>query len=476
MPDRLYSYNIGWLSSIKWHLAFLSGKHLASSEQTLTRNLLINFLRWIFIQLFRLLTRTSVLGRENLPKEGAYIVASNHLSEIEVPLVYLILNRKDATALIADKHKQNPLFSWLVNLVGGIWINRVEADIDALRSCVITCAKEDCLRSPRRNAQPDRRHDPCKNRYGISGGRRLGPYCTCWSNWHLESDAEDFLIRDPGSQFGLETIHITQSGPRNRDADLLMNTDEIMCQIAAAPPSTGCVQQAPRLVELLANTQPDHEFPKAEEHIPLTEGSIQDNKPTIGSEQRRRRKVSQRSDRKRGALTATPARWKLVEVPFRAAGERPGGWPSSSGRISSVTRKPIARRAERFGWLLERVGRFGGQCGWYREFIPSLSRTGFCYFGGIEMDELKQIEQNALAELGAIQDQEALEKWRILHLRSELPINAGLRSLGTTPKDQRPAIGQQANHVKRLGNHPGGENRRAARSNCSAPCRLSAWM
>jgi phenylalanyl-tRNA synthetase alpha chain len=65
------------------------------------------------------------------------------------------------------------------------------------------------------------------------------------------------------------------------------------------------------------------------------------------------------------------------------------------------------------------------------------------------MDELKQIEQNALAELGAIQDQEALEKWRILHLGRNSPLMQVFDRLGQLPKDQRPAIGQQANPVKR---------------------------
>jgi phenylalanyl-tRNA synthetase alpha chain len=65
------------------------------------------------------------------------------------------------------------------------------------------------------------------------------------------------------------------------------------------------------------------------------------------------------------------------------------------------------------------------------------------------MDELNQIKQTAMAELNGINDQEALEKWRILHLGRNSPLMQVFDHLGQIPKEERPVIGQQANQVKR---------------------------
>ena len=96
------------------------------------------FVRFLFCSVFHLLffllTRVHVQGKENIPSQGGYLAAANHLSVIEVPLVYCLLNRDDASGLVAKKHQNNPLFRWLANAIKGIWINREEIDTRALRA------------------------------------------------------------------------------------------------------------------------------------------------------------------------------------------------------------------------------------------------------------------------------------------------------------------------------------------------------
>ena len=86
--------------------------------------------------LFTLLTRLDVQGLDYIPKHGPAILAANHVSIIDAPLVFMLLERSDATGLVADKYLKNFLLRWLVNRVHGIWINRASADFRALRVAV----------------------------------------------------------------------------------------------------------------------------------------------------------------------------------------------------------------------------------------------------------------------------------------------------------------------------------------------------
>jgi len=65
------------------------------------------------------------------------------------------------------------------------------------------------------------------------------------------------------------------------------------------------------------------------------------------------------------------------------------------------------------------------------------------------VEQLDRIEAEARAGLEAAADSGALEQWRIAHLGRSSPLMEALGGLGSLPKDQRPAIGQRGNQVKR---------------------------
>ncbi|MGB9592104.1 MAG: lysophospholipid acyltransferase family protein, partial [Candidatus Kryptoniota bacterium] len=93
-----------------------------------------NILRIILKILFRLLTRIEVSGLENLPKSGGCILATNHLSRLDPPLLFVLIDRPDLTALAADKYQRYPFFREVINAVNGIWIHREDADFHALKA------------------------------------------------------------------------------------------------------------------------------------------------------------------------------------------------------------------------------------------------------------------------------------------------------------------------------------------------------
>jgi len=70
--------------------------------------------------------------------------------------------------------------------------------------------------------------------------------------------------------------------------------------------------------------------------------------------------------------------------------------------------------------------------------------------GSLELERLGRIESEALEALAAVDSTTALEAWKVAHLgRKSSPLASALDSLGTLPKEQRPAFGKRGNEVKR---------------------------
>jgi phenylalanyl-tRNA synthetase alpha chain len=66
------------------------------------------------------------------------------------------------------------------------------------------------------------------------------------------------------------------------------------------------------------------------------------------------------------------------------------------------------------------------------------------------LEQLEQIQEIALAALVEVQDESSLDAWRVKHLGRSSALMGIFDQLGRLPKDERPAIGQRANLVKRL--------------------------
>ena len=107
-------------------------------------------LRSIVSALFQSLTRLTVIGLENVPATGGVIIAVNHLSRLDPPLVFALIDRENLSALVAEKYKQHPLISRVVRIVDGIYINRGEADLTRYARRGSTCERAVCWASPRR--------------------------------------------------------------------------------------------------------------------------------------------------------------------------------------------------------------------------------------------------------------------------------------------------------------------------------------
>lgn len=64
------------------------------------------------------------------------------------------------------------------------------------------------------------------------------------------------------------------------------------------------------------------------------------------------------------------------------------------------------------------------------------------------LEKLSALEVQALEELEKVQDENALETWRVAHLGRNAPLMQVFSALGNLPKEERPQVGQRANQVK----------------------------
>ena len=83
--------------------------------------------------IFKLMYRVEVYGKENLPKDSDYIVASNHLSTLDPPLVCSVLNK--SVAYMAKKELfNNILLRWWLNWLGAFAVDREKLSFSTVKT------------------------------------------------------------------------------------------------------------------------------------------------------------------------------------------------------------------------------------------------------------------------------------------------------------------------------------------------------
>ena len=53
------------------------------------------FIRWLFRLLVNLVAHVDVKGYENLPKQGSFVIATNHLGILDAPIAFYALDYWD---------------------------------------------------------------------------------------------------------------------------------------------------------------------------------------------------------------------------------------------------------------------------------------------------------------------------------------------------------------------------------------------
>lgn len=221
------------------------GYHLLMKKATLTT--IVRFL-------LRVLTRSEYVGLENVPAQGAVIIAINHLSQVDTPMVLVQPARKDITALVTDKYQKFWFMRWFVNTAEGIWIDRDRADFGAFRSGTEALKAGFALGiAPEGTRSKDAKLQAGKPGVVLLAMKSGAPIIPVAITGTEIAFHEIFRLRRPvikvrfGKPFTLPPLDRD-----NREAALQRMTDEIMCRIAVMLPESyrGAYANHPRLKEL----------------------------------------------------------------------------------------------------------------------------------------------------------------------------------------------------------------------------------
>ena len=90
-----------------------------------------------------LVKKVDIQGMENLPHEGAFVLATNHLSFLDSPLLFVTIPR--TMYVLAGEKYQRHIFAPILRIAGAIFVQRGEVDRNALRQATNALEDGHCL-------------------------------------------------------------------------------------------------------------------------------------------------------------------------------------------------------------------------------------------------------------------------------------------------------------------------------------------
>ena len=92
----------------------------------------------------RIYIPTKVIGRENIPKDGPVVFASNHQSWLDIPIITAFAPRH-VSFVAKDTLAQGPVMAHILEHSGAVLLKRGESDVAAMREMVAHLDAGDCL-------------------------------------------------------------------------------------------------------------------------------------------------------------------------------------------------------------------------------------------------------------------------------------------------------------------------------------------
>jgi 1-acyl-sn-glycerol-3-phosphate acyltransferase len=172
-------------------------------------------------------------GADHLRTPGAFIIASNHLTNWDAPLIYSQMPfGRPLIPLAADKWRDVLPIRLLFDSVGAVWIKRGEVDREALRAITHILKGGQCMGiAPEGTRSKTRQLQPAKP--GVAWlARSTGVPVIPVAVWGVENIASNF------KRLRRTRVHIRIAAPMliGREADVNASTAHIMLAIAGLLP------------------------------------------------------------------------------------------------------------------------------------------------------------------------------------------------------------------------------------------------
>jgi len=208
--------------------------------------------------LINLIADVETHGKEYLPSEGGFVIASNHLGRLDSALLFFGFDREDFIMPVAEKYEHHPIFGPIGRALGAIWLDRFNPDVRALREMMQRMKRGEVLviapEGTRSKTEALQEGKPGVVFLASRAGVPIVPVALHGTEDRVILDnlkhfRRSHIIGRAGPPFMLPPIR----GGQDRDKALRDQTDELMCRIAALLPEKyhGVYAEHPRLKELL---------------------------------------------------------------------------------------------------------------------------------------------------------------------------------------------------------------------------------
>lgn len=216
-------------------------------------------IRWLLRIVIGAIARVEVRGRANVPDQGAFVIATNHLGFLDATMLYYSLDRWDVFIPVAEKWEESAFLRWLGRYLNFVFIDRFKPDLKAMRQIIGLMDRGDILviapEGTRSRVESLGEGKPGVSYLAAKLNRPIIPVGLAGTEDRVVLDNLRHLRRtsivvNTGIPFSLPPLPTS-----DRDAALKQDTDEIMCRIAALLPEKyrGIYTDHPRLRELLAS-------------------------------------------------------------------------------------------------------------------------------------------------------------------------------------------------------------------------------
>lgn len=102
------------------------------------------FVSGVIYSYCKIVYRMKIIGKENIPQEGALLFCGNHKTYLDPPLIVVTAGRK-MSFMAKEELSKNPLMRFLCLIYDGIWVKRDSKDIVSLKTALKVLKSGGCI-------------------------------------------------------------------------------------------------------------------------------------------------------------------------------------------------------------------------------------------------------------------------------------------------------------------------------------------
>ena len=133
------------------------------------RSLFYRFVRFVLKAPVRLLYRVKIVGRENEPEDGGFLICCNHLAALDVLLIAVALKKHQPCFMGKKELFKIPVLSGAIRALGAYPVDRGGGDVGAIKNSIRLLQKGHCVAIfPQGTRQPNKDPRDTKVRNGAA--------------------------------------------------------------------------------------------------------------------------------------------------------------------------------------------------------------------------------------------------------------------------------------------------------------------